>query len=130
MLKCTFCKLFCKNREEIYAETETKRDFSRNTTRELSFKGTVSRDFSPPVFSLKLLLLVPLDKSRNDSVFFRLFAEIFDYFGASPVSMTLAKHTLPASLTPVRNFSPASLTLVSDAFSVLKCFTAVNDTAE
>jgi hypothetical protein len=38
VFKCTFCRLYCKNREEISAETETKRDFSRNTIRELSFK--------------------------------------------------------------------------------------------
>ncbi len=40
------------------------------TGHSISFKGTVSRDFLPPMFSLKLLLLVPLEKSRNDSVFF------------------------------------------------------------
>ncbi len=58
------------------------------------------------------------------SIFF-LFAEIFDYFGALPVSTTLAKHALPLSLTPVSNSSP-----VNDSFTVLESFTGVNDTGK
>jgi hypothetical protein len=45
---------------------------------------------------------------RNYFDFFRLFAEIFDYFGASPVSMTP----------------------VSDTFTVIESFTGVNDTGK
>jgi hypothetical protein len=52
---------------------------------------------------------------RNDFDFFRLFAEIFDYFGASPVSMTSAMH----AMTPV-----------SDTYTVLESFTGVNDTGK
>ncbi len=50
-------------------------------------------------FYLKLLLPVPLDKSRNKLDFFWLFAEIFDFSVTSPVSKTPAKHKLPTSLT-------------------------------
>ncbi len=67
-------------------------------------KGTVSRDFLPLVFFFKQLLLAPVDKPSNDFDFFRIFAEISDYFGASPVSTTP----------------------VSDTFTVLKSFTGVN----
>ncbi len=59
------------------------------------FKGTVPRDFFPLVFFFKQLLLAPVDKPSNDFDFFRIFAEIFDYFGASPVSTTPAMHALP-----------------------------------
>ncbi len=59
-------------------------------------------------FFIKRPLLVPVDKPRDNFDFFRLFAEIFDYFGASPVSMTP----------------------VCDAVAVLDCFTSVNDIAE
>ncbi len=45
---------------------------------------------------------------RNYFDFFRLFAEIFDYFGASPVSTTS----------------------VSDTFTFLESFTGVNDTGK
>ncbi len=92
------------------------------------FKGTVSGDFLPLVFFFKQLLLAPVDKPSNDLDFFQIFAEIFDYFGASPVSTTLAMHALLVSLTPVNNFLPVSTTPVSDTFTVLKSFTGVNDT--
>ncbi len=92
-----------------------------------SLKGTVPRDFLPLVFFFKLFLLGPGDMTRNDFDFFRLFAEIFDYFGASPVSMTPAMHALPVALTPVNNSSPVSTTPVSDTFTVLESFTGVND---
>ncbi len=82
------------------------------------FKGTVPRDFLPLVFFFKQLLLAPVDKPSNDFEFFRIFAEIFDYFGASPVSMTPAMHALPVSLTSVNNSLPVSTTLVSDTFTV------------
>jgi hypothetical protein len=45
-----------------------------------SFKGTVPPDFLPLVFFFKQLLLAPVDKPSNDFDFFRIFAEIFDYF--------------------------------------------------
>ncbi len=58
------------------------------------FKGTVPPDFSPVVFFFKHLLLVQVDKPRNDFTFFRKFAEIFDFSGASPMSLTPAKQTI------------------------------------
>ncbi len=51
-------------------------------------KGTVPPDFSPLVFFFKQLLLAPIDKPSNDLDFFRIFAKIFDFSGASPVSLT------------------------------------------
>ncbi len=57
------------------------------------FKGTVPPDFSPLVFFFKQLLLAPIDKPSNDFDFFRIFAKIFDFSGASPVSLTPAKQT-------------------------------------
>ncbi len=57
-------------------------------------KGTVPPDFSPLVFFFKQLLLAPVDKPSNDFDFFRIFADIFDFSGASPVSMTLAKQKI------------------------------------
>ncbi len=51
------------------------------------FKGTVPPDFSPLVFFFKQLLLAQVDKPSNDFDFFR----IFDFSGASPVSLTPAK---------------------------------------
>jgi hypothetical protein len=71
-------------------------------------KGTVPRDFLALVFFFKQLLLAPVDKPSNDFNFFLIFAEIFDYFGASPVSTTP----------------------VSDTFSVLESFTGVIDTGD
>ncbi len=83
------------------------------------------RDFLPLAFFFKLFLLGPVDMPRNYFNFFWLFAEIFDYFGASPVSTTLAMHALPVSLTLVNNSSPVSTTPVSDTFTVLGSFTAM-----
>ncbi len=71
-------------------------------------KGTVRRDFLPLVFFFKQLLLAPVDKPSNDFNFFRKFADIFDYFGASPVLTTP----------------------VSDTFTVLESFTGVNGTGK
>jgi hypothetical protein len=53
-----------------------------------SLKDTVPRDFSPLVFFFKQCLLVPVSKPRNDNDcdFFRIFVEIYDFSGASPVS--------------------------------------------
>ncbi len=82
----------------------------------LPLKGQCHQIFLPLVFFFKQLLLAPVDKPSNDFDFFRIFAEIFDYFGASPVS---AMHALPVSLTPVNNSSPVSTTPVSDT---LTCF--------
>ncbi len=50
-------------------------------------KGTVSRDFLPLVFFFKLFLLGPVDMLRNNLDFFRLFADIFNYFGDSLASV-------------------------------------------
>ncbi len=57
-------------------------------------KGTVPPDFSPLVFFFKQLLLAPVDKPSNDFDFFRIFAKIFDFSGASPVSLTPAKQAI------------------------------------
>jgi hypothetical protein len=67
-----------------------------------SFKGTVPPDFSPLVFFFKQLLLAPVDKPSNDFDYFRILAEIVDFSGASPVSMTPVRNFLPVSLTPVK----------------------------
>jgi hypothetical protein len=63
--------------------------YGRNQVLKLVLKGTVPQDFLPLVFFFKLFLLGPVDTPRNDFDFFRLFAEISDYFGASPVTTTL-----------------------------------------
>jgi hypothetical protein len=52
------------------------------------FKGTVSRDFSCPVFFIKELFLVPIGKPRNDFDFFRIFVELFVFIIDSPVMNT------------------------------------------
>ncbi len=57
-------------------------------------KGTVPPDFSPLVFFFKQLLLAPVDKPSNDFDFVRIFMKIFDFSGASPVSLTPAKQTI------------------------------------
>ncbi len=57
----------------------------------LPFKGTVPPDFSPLFFFFKQLLLAPIGKPSDDFDFFRIFAEIFDFSGASPVSLTPVK---------------------------------------
>ncbi len=93
-------------------------------------KGTEPRDFSPQVFFVKLLLLVPVNMPRKNFDFVQKFFELFANFSALPVSTTLVKFALPVSLTPVRNYSPVSTTPISDAFTVLESFTGVNDTAE
>jgi hypothetical protein len=76
----------------------------------------VPRDFLPLVFFFKQLLLAPVDKPSNDFDFFRIFAEIFDYFSALPVSTPQVNNSLPVSTTPL-----------SDTFTVLESFTGVND---
>ncbi len=48
-------------------------------------KGTVPPDFSPLFFFFKQLLLAPVGKPSDDLDFFRIFTEIFDFSGASPV---------------------------------------------
>ncbi len=53
-----------------------------------SVKGTVSRDFSCPVFFIKQLLLVPIGKPRNDFEFFRIFVELFVFVIDSPAINT------------------------------------------
>jgi hypothetical protein len=50
-------------------------------------------------FFIKLLLLAPRNMPGNDFYFFRIFGEIFDNFGTSPVLIILAKQALPMSLT-------------------------------
>ncbi len=74
--------------------------------------------------------MVQKDMPRNNFDFFRIFEELFDYYGATSVSTTPAKQALPVSLRTVRNSSPVLLTPVNYAFTVLECFTGVNDPAE
>jgi hypothetical protein len=64
------------------------------TKKNHALKGTVPPDFLPLVFFFKQLLLAPVDKPSNDFDFFRIFAEIFDFSGALPVSMTPAMQTI------------------------------------
>ncbi len=82
----------------------------------LYLRDSVTRFFTSGFF-FKQLLLAPVDKPSNDFNFFRIFAEIFDFYGASPAA-------------PVNNSSPVSTTPVSDTFTVLKSFTGVNDTGK
>jgi hypothetical protein len=93
-------------------------------------KGTVPRVFYLWFFFIKLFLPGPVGMPRNDFNFFRLFAEIFYCFGASPASTTPAKHALLVSLTSVSYSLPVSTTPVSDTFTVLESFTSVNDTGK
>jgi hypothetical protein len=51
-------------------------------------KGTVSRDFSSPVFLTKQLLLVPMGMPRNDFDFLKIFFEIFVFIIDSLVMNT------------------------------------------
>ncbi len=104
--------------------------WSSSPISKLKLKGTVPWDFLPLVFFVSLFLLGPVDTPRNEFDFFRLFAEIFDHFAASPASTTPAMHALPVSLTPVSNSSPVSMTPVSDTCTVLESFTGVNDTGK
>ncbi len=58
------------------------------------FKGTVPPDFSPLFFFFKQLLLAPVGKPSDDFNFFRIFAEIFNFSSASPLSLTPAKQMI------------------------------------
>jgi hypothetical protein len=51
----------------------------------------VSRDFSHPVFSHQTVPPGPSRQARNNFDFFLLVVELFDYFGATLVSMTPVK---------------------------------------
>jgi hypothetical protein len=52
------------------------------------FKGTVSRDFSCPVFFIKQLLLVLIGKPRNNFELFRTFVDLFAFVIDSPAMNT------------------------------------------
>jgi hypothetical protein len=45
-----------------------------------NFKGTVSRDFSPPIFFINLFLLVLKDMHRSDFNFFKIIVDTGDKF--------------------------------------------------
>jgi hypothetical protein len=60
----------------------------------ITIKKTVPPDFSPLFFFLQTTFLVSVGKPSDDFDFFRIFAEIFDFSGASPVSLTPAKQTI------------------------------------
>jgi hypothetical protein len=55
----------------------------------------VPRDFSPPFFFIKLLLLALRNMPGNDFDFFQINIDIFDNFGASTVSFIPEKQVLP-----------------------------------
>ncbi len=59
-----------------------------------SLKGQCHQIFHLCFFFFKQLLQAQVDKPSNDFDFFRIFAEIFDFSGASPVSLTPAKQTI------------------------------------
>ncbi len=69
------------------ASPRTKRPRMESIDR-FAFKGTVSRDFSSPVFFIKQLLLVPKGMPRNDFEFFRKFVDLFVFVINSPVMNT------------------------------------------
>jgi hypothetical protein len=58
-------------------------------TRKKILKGTVSRDFSFQVFSIKQLLLVLIGMTKNNFEFFRIFVELFVFVIDSTVMNTL-----------------------------------------
>jgi hypothetical protein len=101
---------------QLFSTYHLSRDTTPLFSLDSTLKGTVPRDFLILVFFFKQLLLASVDKPSNDFNFFQIFAEIFDYFGASPVSTTLAMHALLVSLTPVINSSPVLTTPVSDTY--------------
>jgi hypothetical protein len=90
----------------------------------------VPPDFSPLIFFFKQLLLVLVDKPRNDFDFLKIFAEIFDFSGASPVSLTPVKlsKTVKVPLTGVVNTGEELLTGVNDTGNA--CFAGVVDADE
>ncbi len=53
-----------------------------------SLKGTVQRDFSPPVFFAKWLVLVSIDMPKSDFQFCQIFVELF--------VLKISKYRLPA----------------------------------
>ncbi len=57
-------------------------------------KGTVPPDFSPLFYFFKQLLLAPVGKPSDEFDYFRIFAEIFDFSGASSMSLTPAKQMI------------------------------------
>ncbi len=66
--------------------------YRTDSTRRL--KGQCHQIFHLCFFFFKQLLLAPVDKPSNDFDFFRIFAKIFDFSGASPVSLTTAKQAI------------------------------------
>ncbi len=88
------------------------------------FKGTVSREFSLPVFLIvKLLLLAPINMPGNDLNFFRIFVELFDNFCASLVSLILAKQEITGVIDSGEKF----LTNVNCTGECLSCCFRVFD---
>jgi hypothetical protein len=61
---------------------------------DFTLKGQCHQIFHLWFFFFKQLLLAPVDKPNNNFDFFRIFAKIFDFSGASPVSLTPAKQTV------------------------------------
>ena len=76
-----FCFIFFSIVEGMHAVKWLQRGRKGREGRGASkvFKGTVSHDFLMLVFCIKLILLVPLKVQWDDSNFFRIFVEIFEY---------------------------------------------------
>jgi hypothetical protein len=73
-------------------------------------------------FYVKWGLLGPIEVVCSDFDFFSIFVELFDYLGASPVSMALVKYAVPVSTSLAKNSSPVSTTPVIVGFVLFKCF--------
>ena len=69
-------------------------------------KGTVSQDFSSPVFFIKQFLLVPMGMPRSDFKFLQIFVEFFVFVIDSPVMNTPGSHDFPVMNTPRSLDSP------------------------
>jgi len=63
-----------KRSVKIYAHMQKKLEKLTIFSPKVSLKGTVSRDFRSWVFSIKQLLIVPLEVFYDDFKFCRIFA--------------------------------------------------------
>jgi hypothetical protein len=76
--------------------------FSASSTVSKILKGTVSRDFSCPVYFIKHLLLVPIRMPRTEFKFFGIFVKLFVFVIDSPVMNTPGSLDSPVVNTPGR----------------------------
>jgi hypothetical protein len=98
-LKPVFCLLSAGALSVLKNTYPVAKHYNRAVTIDWCFfwhtlKGQCHEIFHLWFFFFKQLLLVPVDMPSNDIDFFRIFAEIFDFSGALPVSTTPAKQTL------------------------------------